>query len=413
MAPNSARTLVPFSTRVTITNIGDAAALGDATVEFLLSEDQIVDDGDILLETVTRPLELGIGEDEMFMDWAIRISDFIAPGFYNIVARVRSDNVLEIRTDNNTDDDGDGLARELAWRFGTFDGRRRPKIRFRGADYRMSGAGFGEIVNVAADGAVSLDFTNTDRRSSVKVKPRKGETSTIDDINVDGRMRKLDLAKSDLHGDITVIDTLTTMKIRNVLGPSTITIGNTHGDSGDLKFTAKSVNGLNIISPTACIRKIRVDSWSSPDGTRSRIEAVSLASFKSKGFVDHLDVLASRGIKKFAAAGMRSTNLLVGTTPGVDLPGSADDFVNQEGEIRSIKLKGIRRSNEPTFADSRIAAWVVRSAKLKTIQADNTGSTFGVAAHEIRKIKIANSDLVPPATPGLPAGDGDFVIQLV
>ncbi|MAE63905.1 MAG: hypothetical protein CMJ18_06495, partial [Phycisphaeraceae bacterium] len=457
----------------TVTNVGNAAATGVVTVDFVLSEDLVADDSDPLLTRVAETVDLGIGDTAMFMDWFVRFTDLVLPALYNVLAVVKTGaDIVETDVNNNTA--VDGLERQLVWRFGRFGGRRSTKLHVQGVEYAHIGVGFSEIVSIDPDGRVSLRSEGTSRRSSVYVRPRRGVESLIGSVEVNGGLNNLDLSRSQLAGDVTLQQTLRNAKLGDVTGPSTLSLLNLDGDtrtklrvkardvrdldvtaghvrsisvrswsSGDGtddevavtrldRFRARAdVNGLRVEATDLVgrfqaasvrdvdlsadrIRSVSVTTWASTDGRQDRIDVAVLDRFRSKGAAAGLDVTAAERIGRFDALAMVRSNLFAGVRTGqTGLPAATGDFANLSGSIGAVNVRGFRRSADPAFIDARIAGWTIGPVKLPIVDANNGGATFGVAASSIRRLRLPEGNISLPAAPGLPVVHDDFRVEII
>lgn len=126
-----------------------------------------------------------------------------------------------------------------------------------------------------------------------------------------------------------------------------------------------------------------------------------------KGLMIDSQLRARGHVQSLVLGGLHGSDVLVGVVADFEgrLPASALDF-DAQARLGQVKLAGV--DGEPfAMIDANIAAWKLRSVTLGTVQRDNGGTPFGLAAHELGRL----AEQVPPFGSGQP-GD-DSVINLV
>jgi peptidyl-prolyl cis-trans isomerase A (cyclophilin A) len=141
-----------------------------------------------------------------------------------------------------------------------------------------------------------------------------------------------------------------------------------------------------------------------------------------KGQVENLILRAARSLNIFRAARLLGSMLFVGVKDTVtSLPDDAGDFRPGSGLmpfIGSVRVPGFKRSTDPAFVDSMIAAPDVGFVNLGLTQVDNDGA-HGVAAAEFRAVTYRssvtglNQSVLAADVAAEPHVEEDFVVRLV
>ncbi len=271
---------------VVVANNGSAPAVGRSGVRLYASADAALDDGDILLASLTNQyVNLQPGRSRTFYVNTV-VSPRLTPGQYHFLAEI--DPLGQI----DEADEGNNLAvtaaaYDVVWKFGNFEGRRNVRLRLDDAGttvtFSLIGPGYGQVQDGAGDGLDLLSFTDTEPTSSAAVRTTPGTSGTrIDEITVDGSLRRLDASAADLTGDLTVAGTLAWLRLGDVIGPSTISIGASADPRAAAAMTFDRVSDLTIRSGIA-VRSVTATEWLDADGVADVIQAPSLARLNVRG----------------------------------------------------------------------------------------------------------------------------------
>ncbi|NLF30990.1 MAG: hypothetical protein GX591_08905 [Planctomycetes bacterium] len=328
---------------ITVTNQGDAPALGRMSVHCYLSLHADGSDplGPMVLPSQAVKLAPGRGRTYAFR---VVVPSTVPAGSYHLVTRI--DPAGAIAGDDPTNNvDVTPQAVPLAYRFGAVPGRVRPvMLKLTDDDgslvtFSLAGPGWAELT--PAGGTYALTTTDTDARSSLKIAVRNGDGRfTLGDATI-GSLKSLTAAAVDLEGDLTVTGGISAITLGNGVAGSSISI---HGDAVPLTFKASDVSSMSLETAGA-VRSINVASWTRSGLIGSRIVAQSLASFVSRGQAAFDLSLGSAGLslgRLSAAGGIGPGDWLLAGSAGRITAGTIDAgwAASLRGAVTSLTVSG-------------------------------------------------------------------------
>jgi len=328
-------------------------------------------------------------------------------GSYHFVAIVDPQNTIP--ESNETDNAATTASTQLALLFGEVPGRAKAvkKTTINGVTYSISGPGLGQVLRGQGNQPDSLSISNGTNATSVTGKVSGGAVAQINDITIQGSAKAVNLKGFRMVGDVNVSGLLNTLSIGDTAAQQSLVIaGADPTGKATFSLTAQAVQELAITSSIP-IKSITASAWDDPDLVRTTITAPSISKIAVAGdfeaditvtdasLADALKSLAvtgvldstirsAGGIGTVSAGRIVNSRIFAGINAGVtSLPASAANFINQNAAIKSITVKGIKNDPAPGFVNSLIAAATVGTVSLKTVQADNGQTPFGVAANTL------------------------------
>jgi len=217
---------------LTIANDGNIAATGAIRVDFYASTDETVDVGTdaLLVSLVDLPIDLA-ANGTLTRTVAFEVPADLAPGDYFLLADIDSlDAIVEEAEDNNVASSGDTTA--VAWRFGTFDGRKRVKLSLlddagNQVVFSLSGPGWGTV-----QGGATFDVVGTwetTASSSLKITTRGGARTSIGTLHADAPLRAVVARTTNVRDDLTFDSLVKSIFFADVADEHAITL---NGDGG-------------------------------------------------------------------------------------------------------------------------------------------------------------------------------------
>lgn len=341
----------------------------------------------------------------------------------------------------------------------------------------LKGPGRVEIAQ-APDGTIErLTLTQTNRAGALTIAPQRGATTEVGDITVTGDLASLTGRSVNLGGDLRVTGVLGKLTLGDVADDHTIAItaiGRQAADITSITLGRVAETTLTVGTP---IVSLTVVDWRDDNMTPDVITAPWIGKLTVTGdkagsiagdfeaglnltgtelpanLVPELLVNAkiagelrqavwtiARGVGRIAASGgisdsvIRATQSIASLTAArlvnstvfagiagglTTLPAVQADFTNPTAAIGKLSVPGIKRSPDPAWVNSRVAAAVLGSVKLGQVATDvEPNATHGLASRGFSSVgytdaagvrqKITPADL----TAGLYTDD-DFVIRVV
>ncbi len=437
---------LPIDLTVNLTNQGTAnlAAGQSYSIEVHLSIDSVWGNGDdLIVATVAENGGLSAGAD---LDRSISslVPSGVAEGDYSLAVFVDSgDSIFEASEANN-----------LWWSAGpavtltsslvlTFNGSSVARYTdANGVDVAVAlrGPGHGEV-HIEDGEPARIEVYNSTERSSLSISTQsKTNETTIGDIHVNGSLRGIDGRSTDLSGDLTVIGSLGKLTLDDTTGQGVISIGASSNPRAGttMKFDRVVETRIDSASP---IRSLSVTQWLDDDSTVDELTAPSLARLISRGdFGADLnlsdaaarqtlgrvqihgrlygaDIHSAGDIRSITVGAMQDAGVYAGLGDGTSgLPASPGEF-SVLATIRSLKVRGIRNSQQPTFINSNIAAASLGRIGLGNVQTDNAGGSFGLVADNIASYQRQDQDgavrMRKLDAPGTADVNDDFEVRLL
>ncbi|MBN1765336.1 MAG: right-handed parallel beta-helix repeat-containing protein [Sedimentisphaerales bacterium] len=383
---------------VVITNTDVEDVNGAITIELYLSDDENVDDGDVLLGQISKNLKLKALRAKTFKINGIIPGD-AGPDNYYLIADIYG-------TAFGGSEDGLILAesqtRELVWKFGNISGTSRTKVKLTVLDdaetmvtFTLAGEGEGTVVGQGQFDEITLVNTSDSSKLGIKTK---GNATTIGDINVtNGSLNMISAKTTDLRGDIYVNGSLGKLMMRDIssgiTGGHLIQIDGAGGAAGDLDIKVGSISDLSVDS-TLGIKSISATEWIDGDDELDEIIAdwigkvkisgdfeaylfltgenapkdLTLNNAKISGIVSYVDWEIFGNVGKLSVGAFDNCLVLIGCEEGLaEITGSISDFEN-EYSLNSLALTG---SGGIYYRDTDLAVWEFGSIKYPSGQ---TGS---------------------------------------
>jgi hypothetical protein len=342
------RTTVP----IVVTNSGNSALSGLATLNLYHSDDQAVGGDDLLLTREVR-INLDAGESATYnLRYQIPM-DAQPETFYFVGGLVDGTGLAEDVLDNNVVVAAHPA--EVVWKFGVVDGR-RIKLRIYDADddlvtFSLAGGGWGEVSGGTNFEQVTAHET-TDR-STVKIATRRGAQTSVGQIVVEGPLRGLDARMTNLRGDLEVQQGLRSLRLHNLTGGNTITLNSSDATlDARLKVAilfTQTQGVVNLLSNKLAIRSLTVDDW---DSELNSITAPSMGKFSVREGNASGDLTLTGDGSRF----------VLGTTR---IKGDLDDAVwTLTGDVGTMRVYGPAVDN-----------WTLTANSLRSLKANSLVST--------------------------------------
>jgi uncharacterized protein YkwD len=276
-----ATTVVPGDTLrvpLVLTNQDHADAVGTIYVALYASTDPGFGTQTALGAPVRVSLSLAALASRAYTLSVVVPTDLPA-GDYYVRAVIDSTNVIAESDETNNTVTSAGT-QAVAWRFGTFDGRRNASLTlkdFLGSPvvFALSGGGYGEITGNDATG-FTLEFTGTNGKSAVKVTPAKGHAATLNGVVVHGSLGSFAASAVNLDGDFTAAGTLTKLTLNDATDAQ-ITLNSPVASAIAAALTFNRVTDTAVISNLP-IKSITANEWLNTDATAETIAAPSLGT---------------------------------------------------------------------------------------------------------------------------------------
>jgi len=131
------------------------------------------------------------------------------------------------------------------------------------------------------------------------------------------------------------------------------------------------------------------------------------------GAMDNVEMRATGNVTSLTTAALRHSTIFAGVRDEVEeLPASLNDF-EVVAEIKTLTIKGISGSTEPSFVDSRVGARSLGKVSLKAVKTDNEDIPFGFAADKITSYTRTGVKLSKLDIPGEPDKDDDYIVRVL
>lgn len=432
------------SVKVNLQNIGDEAAqTPQLTLRLFLSLDATLDGSDIQIGQVSNWLNLAAGKSVQ-ASVPVEVPTSAAPGLYNLillldpnVAIVSPEGNGEISVLNNVIPAAQ--ARQVSWRFGTFDARSNVILELptstagKSVFFQMSGAGYGLVTGNAADG-YEVVIRNSTATSAATVTTQAGVS--LAGVDVQGGSLKAFAAKGvGLTGDFNVDGSLGTLTLGDVgvagAGDIALNIGNPAVGKPTLSATLGRVANVQLNSDIP-IKTLTLIDWTDDADSPDTVTAPSIATLSVTGrggVTGDMDAdltltgaataanlgkaritgdltgcnwTIAGGLKSLTVLGsvtnstIRTTasmdslvlgasidsNFLAGIAPAVTQHAeAADDFINTAATIKSFRITGWSiPANDTTrfFDNSNLSAAKMGAVSLLNMELSNGASGFGL-----------------------------------
>lgn len=242
------------SITVHLANVGDTAAAGMVNLAINGSTDTTLDLADPLFGSLTGKkinLAPGAGVDVKIN---LTVPAAATPGDYYMLATATS--TLTSPDTNAANDQAATAGTEpVVWQFGAVGSRTNVKLVLADAGgpvtFALTGPGTGEVT--PSGGAVSfqaVDVTGSTTASSMAITTAKGETTTIDNITVEGSIKAITAPTTNMTDDVRVHGLISTLSLHDAAaGGVTVTL-NSDGlavpTAATAAITVHLVDGFNL-----------------------------------------------------------------------------------------------------------------------------------------------------------------------
>ncbi|MCC6579196.1 MAG: choice-of-anchor D domain-containing protein [Phycisphaeraceae bacterium] len=278
------------SVKLLVTNGGVGNFSGAMKVSLYASSNTTFDESDTLLATSTANTAIKAGGTKS-VSLKVPLSGDVTPGNYYIIAVVDPDDTVN-ETNESNNSAVSGSTSELAWKFGVLAGKNQ-SLKLTDDDgtlvtFKMAGSGVGTVTS-DGDGGYNIAFTGTTAASGATITASGGDGLVLlNDIAVgdtanpadNTNLGKFTAATGDLTGDIEVTGYISSLKLHDVLGPSTLVIGHSLSTGVGLDF--RYVTDLSISSASG-FSKLTAVNWSDSDATADEIIAPWISNIQIKG----------------------------------------------------------------------------------------------------------------------------------
>ncbi len=286
-----------LSIPIHLSNTGDATATGKITINLYASTDQTLDLGtDLLVASLTNQrVNLKPGQVPQTFTAKFTVPSTRPAGSYFFLADADPGHVAS-PVDNVA---SSSAAVTLAYEFGNFSGRTHVKLvvgDISGAvdTFSLTGSGSGQL---QPDGpAFDLVATGTNTASSISIAAKGGTgQATLDDITINGSLKGLTAATTNVNGNITFAvsgtntGVVSTLSLHNLGSASLITIP---GLTAQLTLQGADFDGVSVNSAEP-IKSIAVQTWTGA----GQISAPSVGTLTSKAAFNPDLFLSGTGVK--------------------------------------------------------------------------------------------------------------------
>ena|GEM_PF-1015312 len=285
---------------------------------------------------------------------------------------------------------------------------KRISLKFLGYTYEMSGAGYGKLV--INDDEVSVNFFDTNAKTEASIKAPKGTYGEINDITVAGDIKKVSMKTIDMVGDYTSAGSTAKLRVHDVVGPNSITIGAPVVARPDAMFTFEAKDVVDVVLTSLVpIKTVEVKNWLDLDDSRDGITApwaktiesrndfqsdiiltdatqeTTLHKLKVKSQISDAKVYVDGSIKTVSAGAIVDSIIYAGIDRAMtSLPLTANGFENKDVKIKTLNVKGV-------FVNTLVASYRISEIKLKDVNIDNNDVVHGVSASYIKALRFEYS----------------------
>ncbi len=395
----------------TVANGGDELFNGLVTVRFLAPNADAVDPVGVVA-TVQKRMKLKPGASAV-VTAKISVSDAPAPGVYAAGAEM----ILPEGSDEFDDNNVSMIqgAWDLRLVFGSLGSRRNTALSVTDADgtlvtFSLRGGGFGEFLSGPGDDTPVLRLSGTGGASVLAVTTKGGDRMTDLglDIEVDGSLRSINAATTNMTGGLNILGTLGSISVRDVTDFD-MGIGSA-GPAMTLKMGHVANMRLASVSPIAAMT---VASWSwvedvnRPDLTSdrlSRIDAPWMLRLTSAGDFSAIVTLSGGGAPRLSLGsatigGVFSGEMIVlgevGALKARNIEGglflasgNVASFTCVQATLATLWAGSIIKVDVGTVVNLEVAAGASFSAEQLGAISDGDGSAVSWGTGAIADIKV-------------------------
>jgi uncharacterized protein YkwD len=271
---------------VLIANLGVSDATGSIDVRYYLSADRTLDVDDALVAEATgERINIKSGRTQRITE-KFDVPDDVEPGSYFIIADVDTGgDVDEVTETNNVA--ASELTSELAWRFGSIDGR-NVKLTVRDSDgtpveFSTRQGGLGEVTGGAAFETITI--TGSAESTQVRIRPKdRGATTSVGTITSSTTLRYLIAKDVDVRGDVSLSGGVQKLLLRDVMpvDGGTITLGALADASKWTVIKLRDVRDVQLTNDMI-IKNIQIARWIDASGAADSITTPSIRNLKVTG----------------------------------------------------------------------------------------------------------------------------------
>ncbi len=442
--------------KLNLTNTGGGFAEGDVEVRFYFAKAVLVGgqyqpvDPLVRMEanTATVPVKIGSG-DTVTVTVPVHVPSELVVGndtVYQLFAEIVPKNGTvqnELYSDDNATLQAGGT-HQIVNAFGNVGDKNRT-LTYTDADgdqivLKLKGKGYGQLF-LQPDGKMDIQINGTDAKTKIVAKKNNSAAPfemSVRNIEASTTVGSVNFGLLDVSGNLVFANGVKNLKVGNVTGPSTMSIGYIPGSENTrttLSFGRVQELSLGSTMPIASLKALE---WLDRTGIQDSINAPSLQSLtigSSKSAVRgdleaSVDLSSSATVQKFTVHGMLNdaTVRIYGNVGKVTLggikdsdfivganvvPDSLEDFA-EDRTVRNFTIKGLA-GEQFSFVNSTVAA--IRFLNLNVgnaIDSASEGDTFGVVADVINKYRSAEeASNKPLKTPGEFDEQGNYVVKIV
>lgn len=202
----------------------------------------------------------------------------------------------------------------------------------------------------------------------------------------------------------------TTLASATIAGNVTNSTWNITGNLGSIRVGG-TVNNWNL-DVDGRVNSIRGKQWDAGNVTADSLNSVNIA-----GVVNGSTFAVAGSVNTFSVWRFVDSQLLAGFVPTNPADPFAGGTLAPGAWIKFFRVTGVKNSNDPTFANSVLAATAYGMVRLKSIAADNGGDMYGlISADGITQLTVTTPSLTlrkVTTTPDLPDEFGDFEVRML
>ena len=255
-----------------------------------------------------------------------------------------------------------------------------------GDSVRIVLSGPGEGYTTVADGSDAVDIVLDGTTDASELQISTAGQTTVRNVRVNGDLKAIQAANTDLLGSITATGGVKTLVLRDVAGASEITLGAAPGRGSHLQF--RNVRDLNLAT-RGKIKSLVAETWDGQgDGAHDILRAERIGKLTIRGWVRKLRIESGGDVEKVEVGGFQHSYVLAGVASG--LIGMADprkDFV-RTAKIREFTVTGaVSDADGAQFIDGVLSAPIIGKASLGVVSNSTAGPMCGLSASSIARLR--------------------------
>jgi hypothetical protein len=248
--------------------------------------------------------------------------------------------------------------------------------------------GPGEGYATVAQGADAVDIVLDGTTGATELQVGTAGSTTIRNIRVTGAMRSLRAPNVDLLGSLAVTGGVKTLVLRDILGPSEITVGAAPGKGMHLRF--RNVKDL-VLKTGGKIRSFSAESWDgSGDGAHDLLQANRMGEITIGGWARKLRVVSEGNVDKVKVGGFEKSYVLAGATVGLMGLANPEADLSGDAKLKVFTVTGAVHDEAGfSFVDGILGAQTMDELSLGAVSGHELGSPCGLSANSIKDLRYS------------------------